>query len=102
MTHNRFTEARDHLAAASLLIKKFNECVHVETDEPENSAETESEMYEKSHRKIFASVLIVEYWEKYVTKLLCSSEKRIWHDTRDKLYTLCNSKLLSVVCPEKK
>ncbi|XP_025154517.1 protein KBP homolog, partial [Harpegnathos saltator] len=87
ITHNRFTEARDHLAAASFMMKKFYENQYVTTDGRKNP--TEKRSIDQQYQQ--ASADIAKYWTKYGIQLLRSSQERILHGTAKELCEVCNS-----------
>lgn len=79
-----FTEARDHLAAISFILKKFkqNTCTNIEQKEVWNN----NEIHEKY---LLNSMYVAIYWGEYGIQLLRSSQEKILFDREHKC-TLCN------------
>ncbi|XP_014475252.1 PREDICTED: KIF1-binding protein homolog [Dinoponera quadriceps] len=93
VTRNRFTEARDHLAVASLMAKLFYEKAYMKMDESENASK-KAFLYDM-YQQISADIAI--YWARYGIQLLRSSQERILNGIENKLCAVCNLTTLSIV-----
>ncbi|XP_014475251.1 PREDICTED: KIF1-binding protein homolog [Dinoponera quadriceps] len=86
-----FTEARDHLAAASFLMKEYYQEVYAKTDEkyPDKKISL-FEVYQKT------TTHIDMHWAKYGLKLMRSSHENLLRNVEDKPCTICKFEPSSV------
>ncbi|XP_014475724.1 PREDICTED: uncharacterized protein LOC106745014 isoform X2 [Dinoponera quadriceps] len=72
----RFSEARNHLAVASLVVKKFHDEKYIKIDEKENQERRATICNEFTD----ISALLAVSWAKYGNTLLRSSAERLLHE----------------------
>lgn len=88
VTRNRFTEARDYIALASLMSKRFYEDVYMKMDEKKYSNER-AKMYTNYEVML---IDIAECWAYYGIQLLRSSKQNILCGAGDNVCAACDLK----------
>lgn len=96
LNFQRFPEARNDLAVASFIMKKYYQEVYMETDDLKFSTEKAS-MFEQ-YKQIMAN--INWHWARYGLKLLQASQEKVLCGEKNKPCAMCKFQSLSVRKPE--
>ncbi|XP_032675115.1 uncharacterized protein LOC116845961 [Odontomachus brunneus] len=95
--HHRFTEARDHLAVASFMLKKFYEYICKKKSKSFFNVYEKCKSPYEGHQ--LASVHVTKYWAKYGIQLLHLSKGKILSDNIQKC-AVCILNSLSLASSE--